>query len=135
MTIVVGSLVALATAAIVALIVGAVSYLQLLKSKKRGPTLQDRLSNLTNSLESATTVISEIEFEVSKRKDLAQKLETDIKRYQNLQELNKDQIEAVAQTLSIPLKTESRKSLIYNTVVSFIIALVFFAIGYFIGTR
>jgi len=103
--------------------------------EEKEPTLQDRISNLTKNLESSATVITEIEAEISKRKSLAQQLETDIERDKKLKEISKDQVEAIAQTLRIPLVKESRKSLIINAIITFVVALVFFAIGYLVGGR
>jgi dipeptide/tripeptide permease len=105
------------------------------KGKGKEPTLQDRISNLTKNLESSVAIITEIETEISKRKNLAQQLEADIERYNKLKEINKAQVEAIAQTLRIPLVKESRKSLIINAIVTFVVALIFFAIGYFVGGR
>jgi len=103
--------------------------------EEKEPTLQDRISNLTKNLESSAAVITEIEAEISKRKSLAQQLETDIERDKKLKEISKDQVEAIAQTLRIPLVKESRKSLIINAIITFVVALVFFAIGYLVGGR
>lgn len=105
------------------------------KVEERGPTLQDRISDLTKNLKSSVAVITEIETEISKRKDLAQHLEADIERYNKLKEISRAQLEAIAQTLRIPLVKESRKSLIINAVITFVVSFVFFIIGYFVGGR
>ena len=94
-----------------------------------------KISNLTKNLESSAAVIAEIETEISKRKNLAKQLEADIERYNALKEINEAQVEAIAQTLKIPLVKESRKSLIINAIITFAVALIFFAIGYLIGGR
>ena len=103
--------------------------------REKTPTLQHRISNLTKNLESSVAVITEIETEISKRKNLAQQLEADIERYDKLREINKAQVEAITQTLTIPLEKQSRKSLIINGVITFVVGLVFFAIGYIVGGR
>lgn len=112
-------------------------YQQRLKKKGKGEelTLQDRISDLTKNLESAAAVVTDIEAEISKRKNLAQQLETDIERYNKLKEINQAQVEAIAQTLRIPLLKESRKSLVINALVTFVIALIFFGVGYFVGGK
>jgi len=104
---------------------------ELEKRKGKELTLQDRISKLTKNLESSVAVITEIETEISKRKNLAQQLETDIGRYNKLKEINKAQVEAIAQTLKIPLLKESRKSWIINALVAFVVALIFFLVGHF----
>lgn len=105
------------------------------KANVKEPTLQDRISDLTKNLESAVAVVTDIEAEISKRKNLAKQLETDIERYNKLKEINQAQVEAIAQTLRIPLLKESRKSMVINGLVSFAIALIFFAIGYLVGGK
>lgn len=125
--------IALGTAAVATSVLSLVR-LQLTRRKRgKEPTLQDRISRLTKNLESSVAVITEIEAEISKRKSLAQQLEADIERDKKLKEINEAQAEAIAQALRIPLEKESRKSLITNAVISFVVALVFFAIGYAIG--
>lgn len=52
-----------------------------------------------------------------------------------MKEINKEQVELIAQTLRVPLQKESRKSLIINAVITFVVALIFFAIGYAVGGR
>ena len=115
-----------------------VSFLKFFTERGKGekiPTLKDKISDLTKNLESSVAVITEIETEISKRKNLAQQLEADIERYDKLREINKAQVEAITQTLTIPLEKQSRKSLIINGVITFVVGLVFFAIGYFLGGR
>jgi len=105
------------------------------KEKGKEPTLQDRISNLTKNLESSVAVITEIETEISKRKNLAQQLEADIERYDKLKDISRAQVEAIAQTLKIPLEKESRKSLIRTAVITFVVTLIFFTLGYLLGGR
>lgn len=105
------------------------------KEKEKEPTLQDRISNLTKNLESSVAVITEIESEISKRKNLAQQLEADIERYNTLKDISKAQVEAIAQTLKIPLEKESRNSLIKTAIITFVVTLIFFILGYLLGGR
>jgi amino acid transporter len=103
--------------------------------ERKEPTLQNRISSLTKNLESSVAVITEIEAEISKRKSLAQQLEADIERYKKLEGISKEQVEAIVQILRIPLKKESRRSLILNGIVNVVVAFGFFILGYFIGGR
>lgn len=122
-------------ALVTAFIAGITYYDWKRKAEEREPTLQDRISDLTKNLKSSVAVITEIETEISKRKELAQHLEADIERYEKLKEISKEQMEAVSQILRIPLQKESRKSLIINGIINFVVAFGFFIIGYFIGGR
>ncbi len=126
---------AAAAAGIVASIFALFQELEKRRKKKKEPTLQDRISNLTKNLKSSVAVITEIEEEISRRKNLAVKLEADIERYSRLKEINQAQVEAIAQALEIPIKKESLKSLIRNSVISILIAGAFLALGYFLGGR
>jgi flagellar biosynthesis/type III secretory pathway M-ring protein FliF/YscJ len=105
------------------------------QEKSREPTLQDKISQLTKSLESSVEVITQIEEDVRQRRELVDKLEADAKRYENLLETNRDQIEAIVQTMSVPIKKESRISLWLSSTVAFAIALLFFALGFFLGKK
>ena len=105
------------------------------REERKEPTLQDRISSLTKNLESSAALITQIEAEISKRKGLAQQLEANIERYKKLEGISKEQVEAIAQILRIPLKKESRNSLILNAIVNVAVALGFFILGYFIGGR
>lgn len=133
MDIIIILMIAIAGAGLAAAIAFGVQGYLIHKAKEQEPTLKDRISNLTKNLESAATVITEIETEISKRSNLVQQLETDIERFNRIKEVNQAQVEAIAQTLTIPLVKESRKSVIINSLVTFGVALVFFAIGYFVG--
>lgn len=105
------------------------------KREAHEPTLEDRVSSLTKNLTLASSIISDMEQEISKRKNLAKQLETDIERYNTLKEVKEAQVEAIAQTLRIPLIRESRKTIIINGLITFGVAFVFFVIGYFVAGR
>ena len=109
-------------------------YIRRVKKKKE-PTLQNRISVLTENLKSSVAVITEIEGEISKRNDLVKQQEEAMKRYDILKDVSQTQVEAIAQTLEIPIKRESRKSTIRNTIISLLVAIAFFTLGYFLGGR
>jgi hypothetical protein len=105
--------------------------LQRLLSKTKEPTLQDKIAELTKSLASSVAVVSEIEQEILKRQELVAKQKADMARYEQLMQVSKDQLEAIIQTLSIPVKKETNKSIWFNVIASLAIAGAFFALGYF----
>ena len=111
----------------------AVNTLLELRRKKKASTLGDRISNLTNNLQASAAVITEIEAEISKRKSQAQQLEAEIEKYKELKEIDRTHVEALAQIMNIPLKRESRRSLIITVIVTVAVAVIFFAIGHFVG--
>jgi hypothetical protein len=121
-----------ATAGLITL---AVPLLRELRSKKKEPTLQDKITELTNNLASSVAVVSEIEQEILKRKDLVAQQQVDMARYEQLLQVNKDQLEAIAQTLTIPVRKESTKNLWLNVLASLVIAAAFFALGYVFGGK
>ena len=100
--------------------------------EKEAPSLDDRITTLTDSLRSASSVISEIEKEISKRSQTALKLREDVQRYEQLKDLSQAEVEAVAQTLRSAIAGESRKSMWRNAIITFVIALVFFFVGWFV---
>ena len=101
--------------------------------KTQAPTLEDRISNLTKNLESALSVVAELEREIFQRKELAQRLQQDVERYNQLRQLNQAQVEAIAQTLRVQVAKESRKFTVFNGVITFVVGLVFFIVGFFLG--
>lgn len=125
-------------AAVLGIFVTVIALLQELekrRKKKKEPTLQDRISELTKSLESSVAVIAEIEEEISNQKNLEAEIERLTRLKESLEEIDQDKVEAIAQTLEIPIKKESRKSFLLNLIASILIATAFFAIGYFVGGK
>ncbi len=105
------------------------------RRKKKEPTLQDTILDLTENLKSSVAVITEIEEEISRRKNLAKQLEEDIEKKKGIMELSQAQLEAAVLALEIPIKKESRTSTIRNGIINLLIALAIFALGYFLGGR
>jgi len=101
--------------------------------KERTPTLEDRIATLLENLKSSSSVVSDIEAEIEKRREIAEKLKDDVQRYEQLREINQSQVEAIAQTIRGEMVAESRKSLWRNAIVTFVIALVFFFLGLWVG--
>lgn len=102
--------------------------------------LEDRIETLTTALKDTAQHISEIQKEINARADLVTRLKNDAAVYQKLKEVDKEQVEAVAQVLQIPLIEEkmedarenSKAALLYtilgivvSCVVSLVLAVVF----------
>jgi hypothetical protein len=87
--------------------------------------IQERVKRLTKSLEEATSLIANIEAEITARSTLATQLQKDIDQYNKLVELKKPEVEAVAQLLRGELKKENRGSFWKGFAVNF----VFFILG------
>ena len=120
-------------ALVTAFVAGITYYDWKRKAEEREPTLQDRISDLTKNLKSSVAVITEIETEISKRKLIVQQLEEEIENDKKLKEIDQTHVEALARIMNIPLKRESRKTLIITIIVSIAVALIFFAIGRLVG--
>ena len=103
------------------------------KREEKAPSLEDRVTSLTESLGNSLAVISEIEAEIKKRGEIATKLKGDIKRYEQLKELNQAQVEAITQTIKSEVGGESRRSIRRNAIITFAIAAGFFFLGRYIG--
>jgi vacuolar-type H+-ATPase subunit I/STV1 len=112
-----------AVSAFASFILGLFDYLR--RGKKRKQTLEERIKQLTSSLEDASKVVGEVEQEIEERRELARKLEQDVETYKNVVALKKDEVEAVAQLLRGELKKEGRRGFIQNLVVNFL----FFVVG------
>jgi hypothetical protein len=87
--------------------------------------IEDRVQKLTTSLRQATGLISQIESEITKRSELADRLKADVDRYKKLRSLSQPEVEAVAQTLRFELQKEGTKSFWKGVLVNFI----FFLLG------
>jgi uncharacterized coiled-coil protein SlyX len=110
-------------------------FQELEKRKKKEPTLQERISELTEQLKSSSAVITEIEQEISKRKNLVAQQEEAMRRYELLKDVDKSQVEAIAQILEIPVKKQSRRTFWLNIAMTVLIGLGIFALGYFLGGK
>jgi len=75
---------------------------------KQKPTLDDRINKLTSALRNSSKLIAEVEDEIDSRHKLVKELQRDAESYQKLVELNKDQVDAVAQLLQGELRKENR---------------------------
>ena len=102
------------------------------KRKAKAPTLENKINTLTVSLKSFASVISEIETEIDKRRDIAERLRGDVQRYEQLKELTQSQVEAITQTITGEVAGESKKSIWRNAIMTFVIASLFFLLGFWI---
>jgi hypothetical protein len=75
---------------------------------------EERVKRLVKALGEATTVIAAIEKEVSARRDVADRLQRDIARHRELLKLDRQEVEAVAQTLRIEMRQESQRSFLVS---------------------
>lgn len=89
------------------------------------PPAEDRVQRLVAALSESTTVISEIEREVRARGELAKRLQADVERHQELLALNREEVEAVAQTLREEVRREGRRGFWVGVLVNAI----FFGLG------
>ena len=103
------------------------------KISKEAPSLEDVVKVLAANLESASASISQIESEILKRKEVVAKLKQDAELFQQLKDLNQAQVEAIAQTIRGEVATISNKSIWINAIVAFVIAAIFFVIGFFVA--
>ena len=126
-------LLALGISSIVGVLTALFSLWKERKRREKAPTLEDRITSLTGNLKSSLSVISEIQTEIEKRGEIAQKLKTDVQQYEQLRELSQSQVEAIAQTIRNEIAGESRKSIWRNAIITFVIALAFFFLGWWIG--
>jgi len=125
-------------AAVAALLTGVISFLlgyrnEVQKKKKEAPTLEDKITTFTENLKNSLSVISEIEVEVEKRSEIAERLKKDVQRYEQLKALSQSQVEAVAQTIRSEITHESKRSILRNAIITFVIALAFFFLGWWVG--
>jgi hypothetical protein len=92
--------------------------------RPRDPAV-DQVKRLVKALAESTRVIAEIEREVQARSNLAKRLQADVKRHRELLELNRSEVEAVAQTLRVEVQREGRRGFWASVVVNAI----FFGLG------
>lgn len=124
--------ISISSAAVVVTIIMLITSAIERKKKEGAPTLEDKIQTLTESLGSSLSVISEIESEIESRSRIADKLKTDVARYEQLREINKSQVDAIAQTIRGEITGESRKSLWINAIITFFVALIFFFLGFWL---
>ena len=123
---------AVGTGAAVSGLIAIWNYRRELRRRREAPTLEDRIKTLTQNLESASTVVSEIEAEIQERSKIVKKLRNDVQLYEQLRKLSQSQAEAVAQTIKSEVTRESGKSIWRNAIISFVIALAFFLFGFWV---
>lgn len=111
------------------------NYWRQQRRKEKAPTLEDRVKTLTGDLEVASASISEIEREISKRREMAEKLREDVKYYEQIKTLNEAQVEAIALTLRAEMGRSQRRSIYINAIIAFVVALAFFMLGLNLGGR
>jgi vacuolar-type H+-ATPase subunit I/STV1 len=110
--------------------------LQRLRGKKeREETLEERIKQLTSSLEDISKVIGDVEKAVEERRELARKLEQDVRTYNNIITLKKDEVEAVAQLLRGELKKEERRGLLRDILINVVFFMLGLVASYFLFHR
>lgn len=88
----------------------AIGFTEFLNSRRELPPLEQRISELTDSLQKSSRSISDIEQEIEQRKSLVDQLREDAKIAEGLKTLNKEQVDAVAATLRGQLQVQSDES-------------------------
>ena len=94
-------------------------------AKQQKETIGERVEKLTNSLRENIRILSEIEAEVNKRKNLIEKLSRDQLQYEQLTNLRGDDLEAISQVIMNEARRDNRASLLW----SFVFGLFFFIAG------
>ena len=97
----------------------------LMRGRQGKETLEDRINKLTSALQQSSHLVAEVEKEIETRKALVLELKKDADKYQNLVNLNKEQVDAVAQLLQGELRKEGSKSFWKGVIANF----VFFIMG------
>lgn len=126
-------IVGLVTSIIAATLTFIISSRLLKRSAKKAPSLEETIKSLVENLEAASSSISQIESEISKRKEITDKLRQDAEHFQQLKALNQAQVDAIAQTIRVEVSSISKKSIWINAVITFVVAAIFFVIGFFVG--
>jgi len=120
-------------AAVAATLVGAGASLigEYLRKKSKssesivGSDLESRVRSLTESLNTSTFMIAEIQEEIEKRHELVTKLQKDTEHYETLSKLKEKEAEAVAQLLQGIVNQNSSRSFYKGVLANF----VFFVLG------
>lgn len=77
--------------------------------KPEQPDIAERIKTLTSSLNSAAKTIAEIEEQIKQREELVHRLQSDAEIAKKLTELNKPQLDAVAQVLKGEIEKDERQ--------------------------
>lgn len=93
------------------------------------PSLEERVRTLGDALADSARAIDEIEKETRARQQLVAALEADAKRYEQIRELHRDEVEAVAQLVRSEVRTEHNRASKRQFWLSFLQNLLFFAAG------
>lgn len=107
------------------------SMLQQLLFKRKGSvkTVDQRINNLSNSLQNslqeAATLTNKIEKEMKRKHDAVEKLKDDIEKYNKLADLGKSKAEAISQLLREEIKKGEKRSFWKNVAINF----TFFVLG------
>lgn len=111
---------------VVAAILGECLRIKSQSAENKGkPSLAERVKTLTESLNTSTSLISEIQLEIEKRHELVTKLQKDTEHYEALSKLKEKETEAVAQLLQGIVNKDNERSFYKGVIVNFI----FFTIG------
>lgn len=86
---------------------------------------EDRVRQLVAALTESSRVIAAIEREVKARGELAERLQADVRRHQELLALNRPEVEAVAQTFRLEVRREGRRGFW----ISLLVNAIFFGLG------
>jgi t-SNARE complex subunit (syntaxin) len=90
------------------------------RSPKTQGTIEDRIKQLTSSLQESTKLISQVESEISERSALVEKLKKDSETYEQIVKLKEADVEAIAQLLRGELKKEGNRSFWKGVAVNFL---------------
>jgi flagellar biosynthesis/type III secretory pathway M-ring protein FliF/YscJ len=98
-------------------------------AEDREPSLEERVRTLGTALADSARAIDEIEGEVRARQELVTQLEADARRYEALRELNREEVEAIAQLIRVEMRTENTRAGRTQFLLAFLQNLFFFALG------
>jgi len=96
---------------------------------ERAETLSERIEQLSSALASAAATITEIEGEIAKRRELVDQLEREKATAERIVSLSSDQIAAVADLLSVPVKRETAHGVWITGILTVASGGLFFAFG------
>ena len=105
---------------------------QALRSRKestRQENLSEKIERLSKALASAAATVTEIEQEIEKRSELVQQLEQEKAVAEEIVSLSADQVKAVADLLSIPVKRETTRGVWVTGVLTVVSGALFFLFG------
>jgi hypothetical protein len=84
------------------------------RPKNAPPTLENRIQELTQSLNKSATTIQEIENEITKRQALVTQLQKDAETASKLATVNKEQVDAIAQVLRTQIQVQEHNTFWFN---------------------